>query len=301
MCLSMDKKKKITVFTPTYNRDYLLPRLYNSLQNQTVKDFEWLVIDDGSSDTTKKIVSEWIEKDEIKIRYFYKENGGLHTAYNKAIENLETELAVCIDSDDYMPCDGIEKILTFWGKNKSNKYAGILGYDFVAGTNQPLGGELPDIKDLHIVDLANKYNHHRDVKVVHRSSLLKEVYPMPSFAKEKNFNPIYLFLKIDMKYPLLLLRENLCFVDYQPNGMSANIFNQYWDSPNSFTELRKVSMIHPRANFKHRFKHNIHYVAESIIAKKTSFIKESPLKIYTLLSIPFGFVLYLYIAIKKTI
>ena len=117
----------ITVFTPSYNRAELLPRLYQSLKNQTSKNFLWLVIDDGSTDNTKAVVRNWIDSEkDFEIQYIYKENGGLHTAYNEAIAHLETELAVCIDSDDYMPNDAIAIITEFWQKNGSEQYGGIV-------------------------------------------------------------------------------------------------------------------------------------------------------------------------------
>ena len=81
---------KITVFTPTYNRAYILPKCYESLNCQTCKDFEWLVIDDGSTDHTKELVTGWQERENgYPIRYIYKENGGLHTGYNTAIRSEE--------------------------------------------------------------------------------------------------------------------------------------------------------------------------------------------------------------------
>ena len=79
--------KTITIFTPTYNRAHTLVRTYNSLCQQTCKDFEWLIIDDGSTDNTYEIVQEWIEESDFKIRYIYKENGGKHTALNVAFKN----------------------------------------------------------------------------------------------------------------------------------------------------------------------------------------------------------------------
>ena len=102
----------VTVFTPTFNRRDLLKRCYQELQKQTSKNFKWLIVDDGSTDSTKEYVDEWIEQEkEFSISYYYKENGGLHTAYNTAIEHLDTELAVCIDSDDYIPLDYRKKCI----------------------------------------------------------------------------------------------------------------------------------------------------------------------------------------------
>ena len=98
----------ITVFTPTYNRAHLLSRCYDGMKAQTDKSFIWMIIDDGSADNTEEVVRGWIqENDDFQIQYYRKENGGLHTAYNEAISHIETELCVCIDSDDYMPDDAI--------------------------------------------------------------------------------------------------------------------------------------------------------------------------------------------------
>ena len=124
------KRKKITVFTPTYNRAYCLYKCYESMKRQTSKDFEWLIIDDGSSDRTGELVKGWIkEENSFPIRYIYKKNGGMHTAYNVAYENIDTELAMNIDSDDYLTDTAIEDILNFWKKNKKENVGGIYALD----------------------------------------------------------------------------------------------------------------------------------------------------------------------------
>jgi len=105
--------KSLTVFTPTYNRAYCLGQLYDSLVRQTNKDFVWLIVDDGSSDTTKEVVASWQKEDKIEIQYVYQENQGMHGAHNTAYKTIVTELNVCIDSDDYMPDDAIAKLLNF--------------------------------------------------------------------------------------------------------------------------------------------------------------------------------------------
>ena len=100
----------ITIFTPSYNRAALLTRCYESLKKQTCKNFIWMVIDDGSTDHTVELVAEWQGKQcGFPIQYYYKENGGLHTAYNEAISHIDTPLCVCIDSDDFMPEDAVEQ------------------------------------------------------------------------------------------------------------------------------------------------------------------------------------------------
>lgn len=285
----------LTVFTATYNRAYCLVKSYDALKRQTSKNFKWLIIDDGSTDNTKELVESWIGiKNDFEIEYLYKGNGGLHTGYNVAIEHMNTELCVCIDSDDYMPDTGVALITDFWNKNRNCNYAGIIGLDYLLdGTS--IGGNLPNVKSIFLLELVEKYKYKGDAKVVYRTELLKKVAPQPTFSNEKNFNPIYLMYLVDKEYPLLVLNENLCFVDYQINGMSDLIFKQYANSPNSFAALRKLYMTMPKASLTYVFKQNIHYVASSIFARNIRFVGQSPKKALTVLAIPFGIVLYFYI------
>ena len=103
---------KLTIFTPTYNRAHTLPRTYESLCKQKNKDFVWLIIDDGSSDNTEELVKNWQkENSDFTIEYVKKENGGMHTAHNVAYKNIHTELNMCIDSDDCIAENAVEKIL----------------------------------------------------------------------------------------------------------------------------------------------------------------------------------------------
>lgn len=291
----------LTVFTPTYNRAHTLQRTYNSLLKQTCHDFEWLIIDDGSSDTTSSLVDEWINEQKISIRYIYKENGGLYTAYNTAYQNIDSELCVCIDSDDYMPDDAVEKIIRCWKTRGGEQYAGLMGLDFRLD-NTPIGGYFP--KNLHEVwfmDLYLKKLHLGDTKPVLRTSLMKRVAPMEGFPGEKNFNPVYMMIQVCDKYPILLLNENLCYVDYQTgtDSMSAGIWRQYMNSPLSFQKQRILEMQLAHNTWLNRIRVAIHYVASSIIARDRHWLKKSPLKLLTILVSPFGGLLYFLILYKS--
>ena len=100
----------LTIFTPVYNRAHTIRRTYESLCRQTCKDFEWLVIDDGSTDNTCHLVEGWKAEGLIPIRYVYQENQGMHGAHNTAYKNINTELNTCIDSDEWSPYDSLDKI-----------------------------------------------------------------------------------------------------------------------------------------------------------------------------------------------
>lgn len=288
--------KRITVFTPTYNRAELLPNLYESLLRQSCRDFRWLVIDDGSTDSTEEVVAAWIREGKIDIQYVRKENGGLHTGYNKAIESMDTELSICIDSDDYLTDVCIETVLKFWDEHKAEDIAGIIGLD-ITEDGHVIAGNLPNEKVINpLMLLAAKENGDR--KYVIRNDCYRQVYPMPVFEGEKNFNPHYLVLKMCRDYKFLVLNKPLCVVNYQPDGMSANIFKQYVNSPRSFAQIRKVIMENPNTSFLYLVKTTIHYVSSSILSKNKHFIRESPRKLLTVLMIPFGLLLTDYIKKK---
>ena len=291
--------KTLTVFTPTYNRAHTLGRTYESLLRQTCKDFEWLVVDDGSTDNTRQLVKEWIDENKIPIRYIYKENGGLYTGYNTAYANIDTELNVCIDSDDFMPDDAVELIVGHWKKHGSDKYAGITGLDFfLDGT--PIGGFFPDgLTEEHIINFSLKRIHSGDTKQVMRTALMKQFVPMIGFDGEKNFNPIYLILQADDRYPSLVLNRNLCFVEYQQNdSMSAGIYRQYLNSPHSFAQMRRLEMTLKRNTWKNLLRVAIHYNSSTIIGHEKEWYRSSPRKLLTVLTRPFGWMLAKYIIYK---
>ena len=100
----------LTVFTPTFNRAHTIARTFNSLKQQTFKNFEWLIVDDGSTDSTEKVVEGFIESSDLNIRYIKKENGGKHTAYNLALEQAAGELFFVVDSDDWLPDNSLSDI-----------------------------------------------------------------------------------------------------------------------------------------------------------------------------------------------
>ncbi|MCH5240192.1 MAG: glycosyltransferase family 2 protein [Muribaculaceae bacterium] len=293
--------KSLTVFTPTYNRSYTLGRLYESLATQTCMDFEWLVVDDGSSDNTKSLIEQYIKWNRFPIRYIYKENGGLYTTYNTAYANTDTELSICIDSDDYMPENAVELILDKWQKDGSDKYCGIVGLDFYETTNQPIAGYFPDkLKECYYLDLYQKNIHKGDCKLVMRTELMKRVIPQIGFPGEKFFNPVYMILQVCDDNPLLVLNENLCYVGTDNNDrMSTNIWSQYRQSPRSFAKLRELEMGLKRSTLKNKFRTAIHYVADNLLAKNKDFFKDTRHKIPVVLSIVPGIFLFYLLKFKK--
>ena len=287
----------LTIFTPTYNRSHTLGRTYQSLCRQTCKDFEWLVIDDGSTDNTKELINQWQAEDRIPIRYIYKENGGLYTGYNTAYRNIESELCVCIDSDDYMPDNAVEIIVSKWTQYGGKEYAGLLGLDFKVD-GSPIGGYFPkDMSTVYYYELNAKRIRTGDSKPVLRTDLARQVAPMEGFPGEKNFNPVYMTWQVCDRLPLLVINDNLCFVDYQyqagGDSMSAGIWKQYVNSPRSFQKQRILELQLHHNSPINLLRVAIHYVAESLLAKDKHWLSHSPRKWLTLSVYPLGVCLYL--------
>lgn len=285
----------LTVFTPAYNRAHTLKRTYESLCRQTCKDFCWLIIDDGSTDNTRQVVEGWIQDGLIPIRYIYQQNQGMHGAHNTAYRNIDTELNVCIDSDDFMPDDAVARILTCWHGQHDDHIAGIIGLDITTEGNL-IGTKFPlDMKKTTVKGFYNSGGR-GDKKMVYRTDVIKQYPEYPLFEGEKYVGLGYKYMLIDQDYEMITLNYPLVIVEYQPEGSSFNMYKQYWNNPRGFAFFRKAEMIAANS-FIQKMKICTHYVSSSIIGHNFNFVKESPKKILTVLCIPSGIALYLFIKI----
>lgn len=288
--------KTLTVFTPAFNRAHLLPRLYESLKRQTVKDFSWLIIDDGSSDNTRQVVEDFQKEGLLEIRYMYQENQGMHGAHNTAYKNITTVLNTCIDSDDYMPDNAVELILKTWNSMDQQKYAGIVGLDQSEQTGRIIGDSFTTptttLEDFYLNGGKG------DKKLVYRTDVMQKYPEYPIFKGEKYVGLGYKYLLADHDYELVTLNEVLVIVDYQPGGSSNNMIRQYYKNPKGFAFLRKEQMRLAKSR-KRRMIDAVHYVSSSILSGNRNFISESPKKLLTIAALPLGFLLSRYIAYKN--
>lgn len=268
--IKQDFKKTITIYTPTYNRAYTLPNLYNSLTRQTNKDFIWLVIDDGSTDNTLELIEEWKKNSEFTILYFYQENEGKMEKLNFAHKIIETELCTCVDSDDYLVDNAVELILNSWALTKHKKHiGGMIGLD-VYEDGSLVGTGFPDsISEIRFCDF-NINGIKGDKKFVYKTSVLKEYPPYPSINNEKFPAPGYLYRLIDQKYSLFIIDEPLCVVEYLEDGLSKNKYKQFFDAPNSFAFYR-LERIRLARSFNEKFINAMHYISSCLFAKKPVF------------------------------
>lgn len=288
--------KTLTIFTPAYNRAHTIDRTYQSLIRQTCKDFLWLIVDDGSTDGTKKLVEGWIRENKIPISYIYQENQGMHGAHNTAYKNITTELNTCIDSDDWMPHDAVEKIINVWKEHRHENYAGIIGLDQTAD-GKLIGTNFPE--NLKETTLQGFYEAggQGDKKLVYRTDIIKQYPEYPLFKGERYVGLAYKYMLIDQDWKLITLNEPLVTVEYQLEGSSFSMYKQYWNNPKGFAFFRKTEMICTKS-LKRQFIVCAHYVSSSIISKNWGFIKESPKKMMTIIATPLGIGLYLFIRRK---
>lgn len=282
----------LTVFTPTYNRAHTLGRTYESLCRQTSKEFCWLIVDDGSTDNTKELVAQWTDEKRIDLRYIYQENQGMHGAHNTAYANITTELNTCIDSDDFMPDDAVERILKFWREKGSEAFAGIVGYD-VDLEGKVIGTTFPD--GMITTTLIDYYQQggRGDKKLVYRTDIVKKYPAYPLFQGERYVGLNVLTMQIDADYRLLVLNEPLVIVDYQDDGSSRMMWKQYWNNPQGFMHTREVNLRYDMP-FTRRLRLCTHYVSHAIRAKQWKRIFISPEPILTTALLPLGIALYFY-------
>lgn len=212
-------KKRLTIFTPTYNREKLLPRLYESLKKQSSTRFVWLIIDDGSKDNTSELVNGWKEKREVEIEYFYQENRGKHFAYNRAIKEARTELFIDIDSDDYFLENTVERLISLWdGIPEKEKFSGLMALcQLESGTI--VGQKFPSNRFVtNAFEMRYKHSIRGDKAMLYSTRVLKS-YSLPEIPRQVVMESI-LHNRVARDYNSVCFNEPLIVKEYLPDGLS---------------------------------------------------------------------------------
>lgn len=283
----------VTVFTPTYNRAYILHVLYNSLCRQTCRDFEWLVVDDGSTDDTGDLIQSFIAEKKIYIRYIKQSNGGKHRAINRGVTEAKGELFFIVDSDDYLSDGAMEKIVSYYTLSVSadNSFAGISGVrvDF---NGRRIGGELNyKLLDCSPLDLRFKYHIKGDMAEVFKTEILRK-YPFPTFEEEKFCPEALIWNRISQKYKLRYVNEPIYKCKYLPDGLTAKIVRLRMNSPKSsllyYSELYRMNI--PVAQ---KIKAAINYWRFSFCDKKSFIGHIGQIGLLSLYAYPIGLLFHL--------
>lgn len=215
-----------TIFIPTWNRADTLPRAFASIEAQTCRDFDVLIVDDGSTDNTALLVQEWSEKVDFPVRYVRQENQGKHGAFNTALAYLDGELMVMLDSDDKLAADALEIFRRHWlliPEQEREQFCGVEGLTaFFDGT--VAGSRFPeDVFDSDYLQIRRRYRVSGDKKNAIRSDLLRGL-AYPVFAGEKHVRPSLLWKRLADHYRTRYINEVVQYIEYQPGGLSSNRF-----------------------------------------------------------------------------
>lgn len=239
----------ITVFTPAYNRAYILPILYNSLEEQTCKDFEWLVVDDGSTDETRELITEFQKNSTFPIRYFYQENSGKHIAINLGSEKAKGHLFFIVDSDDYLAKNAISTLIEKYEtiKDKNNVGGIAIGCRSIKNNGAIIySKQLPQHEMLlDHNELVYKEGITGDFATAFKTDLQRQ-YPYPHVEDEKFFRESYVYRQIGKKYKTLYIDDPIYFADYLEDGLTSKSWQLLKKSPKGaslfFKELSKENI-----------------------------------------------------------
>lgn len=224
----------LTIFTPAYNRGYILPNLYQSLLKQTDSHFEWVVVDDGSSDNTEELVKSWIKEGKISISYKKQSNQGKHIAINTGLALAKGELFFIVDSDDDLTPDAVYNVRGFWKSNQPKAdISGIISYrQFRDG--RLVGTRLPDnVNRCKLRETGSKYGSTGDKVVIYRTEVMRK-FPFPKFEGERFLGESLMYNQIDDNYDMLVMNSRIYNFDYQEDGLSQDFRKLYRNNPNGF-------------------------------------------------------------------
>ena len=259
--------KTLAILTPTYNRAYILDKLYDSLLNQSVFDFKWYIVDDGSNDNTREKCSEFLNE-KFEIAYFYKENGGKHTALNRGIREISEELTIIVDSDDYLVPDAVETIVNDWKQLKDRANVGGLSYYKLFPNGAVVGERYPGSSMVidTFTNMRVNIGVRGDKAEVHRTALLAE-FPFPEFEGEKFLSEAIVWNSISKAgYKLAFIDKGIYVCEYLPDGLTAAGRRNQLKNPLGTMEHART-FIHKSVNRKIRFKYMLQFTAVRPFAK----------------------------------
>ena len=295
----MNTKPFITIFTPTYNRGYVINKLYDSLLKQTIKDFEWIVIDDGSKDNTKELMEEIKNEGLIQLNYINKENEGKYKAINEALELAQGELFMIVDSDDYLTDDAIFQIREYYQQIRGKEnFIGVVG---LRGNNNMeiyTGYYYENLEknkyynleyiDADYIDYRYKYKISGDRAEVCITEKLKK-YKFPEITDEKFMSEGYLWNRLaNDGYKFRYFNKIIYITEYLEDGLSKNMKEIKKMNPkNSMLEFNENISIR-KLPFKVKIKSCVNYYRYSKLAKisLSEAFKNCNSKIMSIIAIP---------------
>ncbi len=281
----------ITVFTPTYNRAHLLKRVYQSLLLQNNSNFEWIIVDDGSTDETEILIQSFILEHKIPITCYKQENKGKHFAINQGVQMAKGELFLILDSDDALPQDSIVQVLKHYETIKDNNLIGGISGRRNFSDGIIVGeGVFEDVIS-NSLDIRYKHKVTGDLVEVFKTSVLQE-FPFPEIENEKFCPESLVWNRIAQKYNLLFFNIGIYSTEYLPEGLTAKIVKIRMTSPiNSMTCYSELASY--KIPFFQKVKAILNFWRFSFNSNGSFFKKVSRVNVVlSLICIPLGYLMY---------
>ncbi len=260
----------ISIITPAYNRAHTLPRLFESIEQQTYPCHEVIVVDDGSSDDTQSLVEAWASRVEFPVRYIFQHNSGRHVAHNTGVLAARGELIFPVDSDDWLPVDSLAIIADAWESIPQAQRADFAGIEgLCAFADGKVSGTLypEDVFDSDYIRTRYDQGVYGDRKSALRADLLKK-YLYPVFEGEKHIRDSFIWKEIALHYRTRYLNKTLQFIEYQADGLSANPFKMRTGNPQGFAHYfyHDVTRFQKKSRFSVRHDSMVKYIRYSFLA-----------------------------------
>lgn len=291
-------KYKFTIFTPTYNREYTLPKLYEDLKKQTYKDFEWLIVDDGSTDNTEELILNFQKENILNIRYIKKKNGGKHTAINVGVKEAHGEFFFIVDSDDGLMPNSMDLVIQEWNKiDNKEEFCGVVGLCSKMEDGKTLGTEIPKEHLIsHFAQLYYKFGVKGDKTIVFLTDILKQ-YPFPEREGIKFLPESVVWYEISKYYKVICINEPMIIREYLEDGLTKNILKKSALKGRALEYLYLTNQnTYPIKDFPYMWiKNYINLARYSLLSDSKYFkeIKKMGDKIMYILCFPLGYYKYL--------
>ncbi len=292
----MKETPAFTVFTPAYNSCDTLPRVYESLARQTYTSFEWLIVDDGSSDGTGHRVEKWQEAAAFPIRYIYQPNRGKHRAFNRAVKEAAGDLFICLDADDACVPEALGRFWEFWESIPEPDRAAFSGVTVhcTDASGKRIGDRFPeDCMDIMPVELNADVRIRGEKWVCYRTDILGR-YPFPEIEGEKFIPEGLVWNRIGTDYKMRYVNDALRIYHRSPRGLTAQRRGLRIQNSVGARLFYKEAIALP-APYRVRWRNMINYIAFSLHAGIPfgKLVKDAGRDVSTILFFPSGYALYL--------
>lgn len=263
-CESPMSAPRFTVFIPTYNRAHLLPRALASVERQTLKDFEVVVVDDGSTDGTVELIEAWRARQSFPVTYHFQPNQGRHIAYNTGVQLARGQLFVNLDSDDQLLPEALERLLHHWEAipvAARASFAGVEGLIAINGSVREEQRFPADVLDSNYVDIRIRRKIGGDKKNAVLTEVLRR-YPYPVFPGERHIRPSLIWKRIAHRYRFRYVNDVLQDCEYQADGLSADRFALRLRNPRGFRlyHLEDITLNRPWYDLRQRMRSTLEYI-----------------------------------------